>query len=241
MNYAPSAANDAMTSAIPAEKGLAKRAFMDDFAGARDITRASIVGELVFGKTVYPLRRAVEGRFRPASDDQRSTFYVDAFGSEFLGYGSNMDEAAHDWREQVHCRFQELVAKRPFEMSAAEKTTWQRLKTVIDVAVYRNTTPLTVRQIGKVAARARPRPEFIEWEDGQKDRVRLERMPAEFAAYKPGQPFEAVVERDPVDFRLRKILYVRRISSSPRLSTNDIECLLQSFATTKSLPEADWK
>ena len=47
-----------------------------------------------------------------------------------------------------------------------------------------------IRQIGKVVP---PAPEQIEWEDGHRERVRLDQMPGEFVTYKPGQTFEAIV------------------------------------------------
>jgi hypothetical protein len=126
-------------------------------------------------------------------------------------------------------------------MRESEKAVWQLLESQINVNVYRTTTPLTVRQIGKVAARVRPLPELIEWEDGHKEKVRLDQMPGEFAAYQPGQVFEAIVTRDPTDFRLLKVTHIHRIRSLPRMTPREFGDLISSVPTTSTLPDADWE
>jgi hypothetical protein len=167
-------------------------------------------------------------------------FLVLEFFPNFVGVGRNMNDAFLDWRNQVHCQFQELYAKRPFKMTESEKATWQLLESQIDVTAYRMTTPLTVRQIGKVAARVRPLPELIEWENGRLEKVRLDQMPGEFAAYKPGQPFEAIVARDPVDFRLLKVTHIHRIKPFPWMSADEFNDLIRSVPTASSLPDTNW-
>jgi hypothetical protein len=101
------------------------------------------------------------------------------------------------------------------------------------------TTPLTLRQIGQVAVRACSLPGSIEWEDGSREQVRLDQMPGEFADYPLGQHFEAVVVRDPVDFRLLKATQIQRIEPLPRMSPEEFQDLLRRIPTTRSLPEAD--
>jgi hypothetical protein len=102
------------------------------------------------------------------------------------------------------------------------------------------TTPLTLRQIGRVAVRAYALPGSIEWEDGSRELVRLDQMPGEFVGYLPDQHFEAVVVRDPVDFHLLKVTQIQRVEPLPRMSPEEFQDLLRRIPTTRSLPEADW-
>jgi hypothetical protein len=206
-----------------------------------DVTRQLIPSPLEVGDTTYLLRSHLLGTFYPGHGEIDGDFVVPEFLPNFVGRGRSFNDAFLDWRNQVHCEFQDLYSKRPFEMTEPERTAWQLLESHINVNAYRTTTPLTVRQVGRVALRVRPHPELIEWEDGQKEKVRLDQMPGEFAAYKPGQPFEAIVTRDPVDFRLLKVTHIHRIRSLPRMSADEFEDLIQSIPTTNSLPETDWE
>ena len=205
-----------------------------------DVTRGIIPSPLRVGDTVYSLRPQLFGTYYPGSGGGDGDFIVLELFPEFIGRGRSFHDAFLDWRNQVHCRFQELYSKRPFELTDSEAATWQLLERYINVNLYRTTTPLTIRQRGKVA-RVRPLPDLIEWEDGQKEKVRLDQMPGEFAAYKSGQPFEAIVTRDPLDFHLLKVTHVNRMKSLPRLSDNEFNDLIRSIPTTCSLPDTDWE
>ena len=217
-------------------------AFRDDRAIREDrfdVSRRYLPKELEVGDTIYPLRSQFVGTFLPGHIGRPGEFAVPQFLPYFVGKGRNSDEAFVDWRDQLHARFQKLYSKRPFELTEQEAEIWRTLESLIDVPTYRNTTHLMIRQIGKVV-RCRPFPEQIEWEDGHKESVRLDQMPGEFATYKPGQPFEAIVARDPSDLRLVKVGHVRRISPLPRPSAAEVEALLREVPTTSSLPVADW-
>jgi hypothetical protein len=205
-----------------------------------DVTRRHIPSPLVVGDSAYPLCSDLVGTFSPGQHGKNGEFVVPAFFPQFVGRGRGFDDAFLDWQSRVHSRFQDLNAKRPFEMTTDETAIWQLLESQIDVNAYNRKTPLTVRQIGRVAE-VRPFPRVIEWENGRRESVRLEQMPGEFAAYKSGQPFEAVVVRDPVDFRLLKVPYIKRVKSLLRISADELNDLNQSIPTTHTLPNADWK
>jgi hypothetical protein len=206
-----------------------------------DVTKRFISGDLAVGRTVYPLRSPVVGSFYPGRHGGEGEFVVPEFGPALAGRGGTLNDAFLDWRDQVHRRFQELYAKRPFEMDDDETEAWRLLESQIDVAVYRNRTPLIVKQVGKVAPWMRPHPERVEWEDGFVEAVDLDQMPGEFAAYRPGQPFEAWVKRDPVDHRLLEVVHVRRIGQLPWLTRETFDDFIRSIPTTESLPETDWE
>jgi hypothetical protein len=127
---------------------------------------------------------------------------------------------------------------RPFEMTSVQRRTWKVIENLVDVEHYRNSQPLIVQQIGRVS-KARPYPLWITWEDDTRERVHLERMPGEFATYKAGQPFEAVVHRDPVTHRLVSVKYVKRL---PNVQVDDTERekVWNSTSTSADLPDGDW-
>jgi hypothetical protein len=143
--------------------------------------------------------------------------------------------------DQVHEGFQDLYGKRPFEMTREEAQRWDILETMIDVVSYQNETPVVVRQLGQVTQVHRG-PRQITWVDGRKEIVGLDVMPPEFARFKPGQPFEAVVERDPVTGQLRRVRYVHRVASLRGLSDSELAKFWNSLPGTSTLPEStmDW-
>lgn len=205
-----------------------------------DVSRHPLPPRLEIGETSYPLRTNLVGEFLPGHAGEDGEFIVPEFCPEFVGRGRSLNAALVDWSNQVHYRFQELDSKRPFERTEAEKATWRLLESQIDVFAYRRATPLTIRQIGKIA-RARPFPDSVKWEDGQQEQVRPDQAPGEFVTYKPGQPFEAIVARDPVNFRLTRILHIQKLRSVPPARPEDVEELRHSIQTTSALPDCDWK
>lgn len=238
MQYAPPVDRPTVVQNVVASAA----ALQDEKARMRDrfdVCRQPLPMELEVGDTVYKLRPGRTGIFLPGHIGETGEFAVPELAPYFVGRGRNVDQGYADWLNQVHSRFQELYSKRPFEMTREEAEIWGALENVIDVPTYRLTTPLTIRQIGKVT-RCRPFPEQVEWEDGQKEAVRLDQMPGEFAAYKSGQPFEAIVLRDPVDFHLIKVADVRRTRNLPSMTPEEFEGLLHRIPTSASLPDADW-
>jgi hypothetical protein len=199
------------------------------------------LSQIQIGEAIYHLRSPVQGEFVP---DRGGTweFWAEGFSPMFVGRGPQTDSAFQDWRDQVHECFQELYRKRPFEMMADERARWKVLEDLIDVAAYQNETPILVRQIGQVT-KARPLPRQITWADGTKEsNINLDQMPDEFAAYKPGQWFEAIVERDPLTRRIRRVRYVKRVPSLRKLSGTVLNEYWSSLPGTTTLPASsrDW-
>jgi hypothetical protein len=218
----------------------ATRDYQSETEDRFDVTRRHIPSPLEVGDTVYSLRSQLLGTFYPGRFHVDGVFVVPELFPVFIGRGRNSHDAFLDWRDQVHCQFQILFAKRPFEMTSSEKETWHLLDSLFDVTAYRASTPLTVRQIGKVL-QLRPYPKVIKWDNGKREEVRLDQMPAEFAAFKSGQPFVAIVVRDPTDFRLLKVTHIERIPSLPLLSTDEFNELIEAIPTSKSLPSVEFK
>ncbi len=196
----------------------------------------STLNEIRVAGVVYPLRQPCATDFIPVIGE----FLVDGFSPLFVGHGATTAEAQREWALAVHAAFQELQHRRPFEMSDEDRNIWSTLASRIDVTVFRNQTPIQVRQFGRIE-RARPYPDMIAWENGSADLVALNQVnSAEFITFRPGQPIEAVVARDPVTFQLVRILYIQKRSSATRLPSREEAELLEAIRSTKTLPAAGW-
>jgi hypothetical protein len=186
---------------------------------------------------VYPLRRPCDACFIPVVGE----FLVEGFSPIFVGHGATPEAAREDWLLSVHAAFQELLHKRPFEMTEEDRRAWSVLSSRIDVTVFRNQTPVQVRQFG-VISKARPYPQQIRWENGTSEMIRIDQVASpDFITFKPGQPIEAVVARDPVDFRLLRIVHIERRSQPARLSRAEEFELLESIGSAKTLPCGGWQ
>lgn len=197
----------------------------------------STLSELCVAGTRYPLRASSRISYIPVAGE----FLVEGFSPLFVGRGASQEKARENWLLAVHASFQELLHKRPFEMTADDRRTWSVLSSRIDVAVYRNQTPIQVRQFGRIS-KARPYPQQIRWESGEREAIRIDQVASpDFITFKAGQPFEAVVARDPVDFHLLRIVHVERRSEPARLSANEEAELLESIGSARTLPAAGWE
>lgn len=196
----------------------------------------SVMKEIRIGDLAYPLRESYVATFFPSIGE----FIVDGFGASFVGRGKTMESAKADWSMTVHAAFQELLHKRHFEMTDLEVARWDVLSNCIDVTVYRNHTPLRVRQFGYVSQR-RPYPTQIKWEDGKTERIRVDQVSSpDFVTYKVGQPFDAVVLRDPISFELQKIIHITRKSHPSRMRKEDERNLLKEIGSGERLQDVEW-
>lgn len=192
------------------------------------------------GETCYYLRDAIYGEFCNA-DYCNCEFWAGGFSPTFVGLGENANDAFVDWRDGVHQAFQNIYRKRPFEMSDEDIRHWKVLDGAIDVIRYRNQTPILIRQIGCVKD-ARNKYRRVTWINKKTEPVALENWPGEFASYKPGQYFEAEVERNPISWKLQKVCSVRLISGIRGMPKKELLSFWNSLPTTNSLPESkrDW-
>lgn len=198
----------------------------------------SMLTEIRVAGVIYPLRQSCASDFIPVIGD----FLVEGFSPTFVGHGATYSEARDDWALSVHAAFQELQYKRPFEMTAEDSEKWSLLSSRIDVTVFRNQIPIRVREYGRIERSRHSYPDMIRWENGTKEAITLGQVDSpNFVTYKVGQPIEAVVARDPVNFRLIQIVYVQRRSEATRLPSKEETELLQTIGSTKNLPSAGWE
>lgn len=191
------------------------------------------INRIQVGRTVYPLRRSLTATFVPGL--HRGQLVVDSMSPAFVGYGESGEDALQDWALQVHAAFQDLIAKRPFEMNADDRRRWNLLRDMIDVTVFRNTTPVVVRQFGRVT-QLRPWPQQVEWANGQKEPVSLMQVDSpDFITYKAGQPFEAVVERNPLTGELLRISHIERRRKIQRMRPQQEAELLHAIGSSERM------
>jgi hypothetical protein len=230
--------NDQYVSS-PSAYVSASRSFQEELPGRAffqsDVTRSSLK-EIVTASCTYPLRKKTVAMFLPRSRQ----FWVEGFSPTFVGKGATPAEARQDWELSVHKRFQELFNMRSFEMNSDDSKDWEILSTYIDVAVYRNRTPLVSRQFGSVS-QMRPYPTQIRWDNGRFERVTASQIGfPDFITFKAGQRFEAIVERDPITFALLKIVHAVRKASPNTMTSEEEDELMKSIGSKKVFSTVGW-
>lgn len=160
-------------------------------------------------------------------------------GLPYKGRGETPALARQEWACLLHADFQRLYAMRPFEMSEADLRRWQSLLRIIDVSQYRESTPVSLREIGQVRWDTRPYPYKIQWIDGRYDLIELNLVPPELAGCKPGQWVEADVRRHPRTGCLVQIDHVQRIATIREPSEKQLDQYWQDLPKAET-EECDW-
>jgi len=207
------------------------------FARANEDQKVHIP-RIVVGATRYPMRRPLVGTYFRALRE----LTVEGLSPLFIGEGDSAEAAKEDFCLKVHAAVQELIHKRPFEMTEHDKLIWNMLNEFIDVTVYRNTTPIVVRQFGKIM-RTRPFPVQVAREDGRTETVTVKDVDDDdYVTYRAGQPFEAIVHRDPLTSRLMRVVHINRRSEPQRLDSGEEKQLLDEIGSTRHLHhDTQWR
>lgn len=194
------------------------------------------MNQVSYGRSVYPFWEQRVGRLLPELTGESHGYRFQVEGiSRIDGSGETPNESLENFREQFHTEFQRLFVKRPFEMEPDEARSWDELKQVVDVESYRRTIPVLTREYGRVESN-RPGHWSVHWDAGGHTPIDLEMFPDEFASYKPGQPFEAYVERDQQTMAIRRIYNVARRSTPIRHTAADNAAFMESLESNKDLP-----
>jgi len=193
--------------------------------------------ELQVGSIKYPLRGKLSGRYIRALGE----LFVDGVSPVFVGKGSSEQEAIDDFSLRVHADFQDLLYKRPFEMDTDELSKWQKINEIIDVTVYRNITPVVVRQFGVVQFGSLPYPSQIRWDNDHVESVHPAQVDSpDFITFKPGQPIEAFVVRNSLTRELIRISNITRTRSLRTSGEIKKSGLAERIGTSADLPDANW-
>ena len=200
--------------------------------------RTAVIPQVEVGGVSYPLRKPFKGRYYRYLEQ----LIVEGISPLMVGRGASENVAKEDFCIQIHSAIQDLLGKRPFELTNQDKQLFATIDRFVDVTVFRNTHPIQVRQFGRIS-KARPYPEEIEWENGTKDFVPLSLVVTpEYVSYKPGQPVEAVVERDPMTFRLRRIVHINKCKASRCWSTKeDAEFMNSIGSSCTAKADPNWR
>lgn len=194
-------------------------------------------GRIKFGQTEYLFWRQRKGHWLPEIKfgDLSYHFQLEGLGA-IDGHGETPRQAIDNFMESFHTKFQYLVVQRPFEMNDDDKCAWSQFREIVDVEAYRQALPVISREYGEVWS-DQPGRWAVRWEStGKRVSVDLRQFPAEFASYKSGQPFVAIVERDSQTMNIRKVFKVMREPSLERYTSSDSEKFAQSLDTNKDLP-----
>lgn len=194
------------------------------------------------GAAEYRLRRPSFANATP-TEDRTWEFHVEAFEPQFVGRGNSIAEAKSDFYLLIHSTFQSLVRVRPFRMTEEQISKWNILETAIDVEEYWGTVPVTLRELGIVSLSQRGSRQVL-WLDGKlTEEINVDQVPAEFFSFAENQWFEAIVEREPVSHKLRRLIYVQQVDPVRQLTEDERRKWFDSLPGSDSLPKSDltWK
>ncbi|MDA8563643.1 hypothetical protein N9L06_04235 [Mariniblastus sp.] len=195
------------------------------------------LSEINFGNFCYPLKRVLKGYFIRAKQE----FVVERLSPSFVGNGNCVADAKDDFCQKLHIGIQALINKRPFELTETEANDWTTIGDVVDITVFKNSTPLVVQQYGVVSHGMISRPCKIQWDNGHTDAIDLRIVGTpDFINFAPGQPIRALVRRDPVTRDIIDIPHVEKVT--PLRSPQQIEesGLLERIGDSADLPETEW-
>lgn len=126
-------------------------------------------------------------------------------------------------------------------MTATDSAVWKKIRSVVDVTVYRNRTPLVAEQYGVVSYGQTSRPCKIKWDNGFTEAVDIRRVNSpDFVRYTPGQPIKAIVRRNPMTRELIDIPYIQRIAALPTEKDLVTSGFVEQVLNAEPFPDADW-
>ncbi len=199
------------------------------------------VVDLPVGPVTYQLRRPLKAHISPSADHGWE-FSFDQFEPRFIGKGDSIAAAHRDFLNQIHSAFQSMVRMRPFQMDNTQSADWQMLESLIDVNRYWDSVPVALLETGVVSGITADGWEIV-WLDGERrELIPIERTHPEFAAFKEGQWFEALVERQPKTYQLQKLRYVRSIEPIRDMSEDEFLQWVDSLPRGDDVPKSgtDW-
>lgn len=203
----------------------------------RESGRAEKVVDLRVGPVTYHLQRALKLQVTPRADHAWE-FAIEQFAPRFVGVGDSISSAKRDCLNRIHGAFQSLVRLRPFRMTEQQRSDWELLVKLIDVDKYWDSVPLTLLEVGFVSEWKADR-WVVVWLDGRRaETVTVEQTPPEFAAFQPGQWFEALVEREPRSYALRKLCFVRTTEPLREMSESELRQWLDELPSGENLPKS---
>jgi hypothetical protein len=146
------------------------------------------------GRTSYPLREPITGQY--CHEPPGVVFRVDSFLPAVVGEGKDRPSALRDFQCKVHVRLHRLLATFEGAWTGEERRDWEILESHLDLDAYLRNRPIKLYQRGEVIKTEGDRWD-VRWLDGRTETLDLEQMPDDFAAFEPGEHFEAFVAIHP--------------------------------------------
>ena len=192
------------------------------------------------GGAVYPFKRPLTGRFGKKAGGK--TFSIEEFGQKFVGEGETPEDAKRNAYEQIHMVIQRVLATPEANRTSEQRNQWELISRFVDIASYERQRAVKPVWRG-VVMQAAPGSWRVKWSrSGKEECVPLEKMPEEFAAYRPGDWFEARVAYDPGGERLLYVHEVWAVDPAEEMSPEEADQLWQAIPKADDLPKSgdDW-
>ena len=202
----------------------------------------STLAEIRLGEKAYPLRNVAEARCIRHLDGHFE-FSLKDEDDFIVGCGNSEDEASRDFAAKLHCEFQRLHRKRPFQRSQSEKRMWSQLTALIDLEAYEQARTRVYPETGFVKSLGAAGQIVVTWLSERTETIFIGSAPDEIAMFCEGQWFDADVERRNDDERtIVRLLTVRSRSAVTAMEGSELAKTWDAIGGIGSLPDSkvDW-
>ncbi len=189
------------------------------------------------GGVFYCLLHPVRAIYEPPIAGKSGRLIAHGLEKHFVGKGPTLEEAREDWQLQIDFAIQQLLATQDFERTVEEQGQWRVLCQYFDLNEIRYSRPLRIRAYGRLLSN-HSRKFRVRWIDGEKHVFTREQIADEMVAFRPGQPFEAVVLREPRTWRLLRIESAFPARNLPEVSDQEARELLAGKSVQHA--ELEW-
>lgn len=181
------------------------------------------------GDIRYRSLQPLKANYNPPAFDRSGRVTVQGLSPEIIGRGSSLKEAKRDWQLNLDAEVQRLFGTQEFELTTEDKTLLRKLNQFFDLNELRYSTPIAVRSYGRLLG-VRGHKYRVRWVDGTKSTLSRKQIPASMVPFQAGQPFEAVVSRDPRTWNILRIESAFRANGLPAVSEEEA---VELFSATK--------
>lgn len=204
----------------------------------RDATRFQFtqfrVAELLY-RASQPLRASYE----PPISGRDGRFIVEGLHPEIVGRGRSLQQAQRDWELNLDAHVQRLLAKQDFEQSAEDRKLIGKLHQYFDFNELKYANPIRTRAYGRLVG-LRGHKYRVRWVDGTKSTLSRHQIPGNMVAYRVGQPFEAVVQRNARTWQLIKVESAFAARPLPKVSKDEADELFSAKASHTPARTLGW-
>jgi hypothetical protein len=192
------------------------------------------IAPLVNRLGIYPLRSSGVTSFVEEEKDGQIQCYFSKFGFLPVGSGPTVAEAKRSICRKIHFTFQRLVIREYFERSEDDQRTWDELEQVIDLDRYESYRHVLKREVGQLVKlpndagiseeRSGDENWRVKWYISDKEEsLSIDQVPVDFARLRPGQWFDALVEREPNTSLLRRIIHTQVRRAPAQLDDKELQ------------------